>query len=135
MQQKISFDIDKAFSRLEKAVEPFAKAALFELAAKGHDSVFEQLVACLISIRTYDEVTLPTARRLLQKARTPEQMAALSVDAIDELIKDCTFHQPKAKNIHAIAKRGPKNGATLCLAMKAYCYRCMALGQNARIWF
>src|SRR5262245_8955473 len=61
---KQPFDVDTAIRRIREAMKPYPKAALFELAAEGHDSVFEVLVACIISIRTYDEVTLPTARRL-----------------------------------------------------------------------
>src|SRR4051794_26194411 len=62
--KKRPFDIDVALDRVRKAVEPYPKAALFELAADGHGSVFEILVACVLSIRTYDEVSLPTARAL-----------------------------------------------------------------------
>src|SRR3954465_14749315 len=72
--------------RIRAAVRPFAKAALFELAEDGYDSAFEQLVACIISIRTRDEVTLPTARRLFERARTPGQMAQLTLEQLDQLI-------------------------------------------------
>jgi endonuclease-3 len=67
--QKESFDIDLVMRRVEEAVAPYPKAALFELAASGFDSAFEQLVACIISIRTYDEVTLPVSRQLFAQGR------------------------------------------------------------------
>ena len=102
---KRPFDIDVALRRIREAVRPFAKAALFELAEEGHDSVFEQLVACIISIRTRDETMLPTARRLFARARTPAEMVKLTPEEIDELIGACTFHEPKARQIHAIAGR------------------------------
>lgn len=102
---KIPFDIDEALARIEDAVRPFPKAALFELADEGYASVFEQLVACIISIRTYDEVMLTTARQIFDVARTPRQMAALNPSQIDELIGASTFHGPKAKTIHDIAQR------------------------------
>jgi endonuclease-3 len=102
---KRPFDLRVAIPRLRKAVRPLPKAALFELAEDGHTTVFEQLVACIISIRTFDEVMLPTARRLFAVARTPADMAKLSVAEIDRLIGDCTFHRPKAENIHEIAVR------------------------------
>jgi endonuclease-3 len=89
--------------RLRRAVKPFTRAAMFQLHDEGCDSVFEILVACIISIRTFEEVTLPTSRRLFAVARTPKQMAALSVREIDDLIHSCTFHEPKAKQIHEIA--------------------------------
>jgi endonuclease-3 len=105
MNDKRPFDIDLALERIETAVEPFAKAALFELYDDGFVTPFEQLVACLISIRTRDETTLPTARRLFARARTPAEVARLSVTELDELIGDAAFHTPKATQIHAIAER------------------------------
>lgn len=102
---KSPIDIDLVVRRIRKAVEPFAKAALFELAEDGFDSTFEQLVACIISIRTYDEVMLPTARRLFAQARTPEQISRLAPQEIDDLIRPSTFHERKALQIHAIARR------------------------------
>src|SRR5215210_7344985 len=98
---KLPFDIDLAVSRIRKAVQPFAKAAMFELAEDGFDSTFEQLVACIISIRTYDEVMLPTARKLFARARTPEQVSRLTPEEIDDLIRPSTFHERKAYQIHA----------------------------------
>jgi endonuclease-3 len=97
------FDIHLAIERLREAVRPLPKAAMFQLADEGFNSLFEQLVACIISIRTYEETTLPTARRLFAVARTPAQVAALDPNEIDRLIGACTFHEPKARQIHAIA--------------------------------
>jgi endonuclease-3 len=102
---KRPFNITTALSRIRTAVRPFAKAALFELAEQGFASPFELLVACLISIRTRDETTLPTARRLFEVARTPAEMSRLTPEEIDERIRACTFHEPKARQIHAIAER------------------------------
>lgn len=105
MTDKQPFDIDIAMGRIAEAVRPFPVAALFALAEEGHRSVFEQLVACIISIRTYDETMLPLARRLFARARTPTAVAGLDVTEIDALIGSCTFHEAKAAQIHAIARR------------------------------
>lgn len=102
---KKPFDIDEALSGIEKAVEPWPKAAMFELAEAGFDSPFEQLVACMISIRTYDEVTIPTARKLFARARTPAQVSKLDAEQIDDLIHACTFHERKAGQIKVIAQQ------------------------------
>jgi endonuclease-3 len=102
---KRPFAIDDVMGRVREAVRPFPKAAMFELADDGFGSPFEQLVACLISVRTRDEVSLIAARRLFARARTPQMMAALSPDQIDELIPDVTFHERKAEQIRAIAVR------------------------------
>src|SRR5689334_3507537 len=91
--RKQRFDVDAAVELVRDAVAPFPKAALFELAADGFDSLFEVLIACVISIRTRDETTVPTARALLARARTPEKLLRLSESQIDRLIHVCTFHR------------------------------------------
>jgi endonuclease-3 len=111
---KRPFQIQTAISRIRSAVRPFPKAALFQLAEEGFGSAFELLVACIISIRTRDEVTLPTARRLFARARTPAEISQLSPEEIDALIRTCTFHEPKARQIREIARRvEAEHGGTL----------------------
>jgi endonuclease III len=102
---KRPFDIDLAVERIREAVRPFPKAALFELAEDGFTSPFEQLVACIISIRTRDEAMIVLARRLFAVARTPEAVSRLSPVEIDALIAGCAFHEAKARQIHVIARR------------------------------
>jgi endonuclease III len=102
---KRPFDIDEVIRRVRAAVRPFAKAAMFELADEGFSSPFEQLVACIISIRTRDEVTIPTARRLFARARTPLEVSRITSREIDRLIRGCTFHERKAQQILRIARR------------------------------
>ena len=105
MTAKRPFDISLALRRIRKAVRPWPKAALFELAEEGFNSTFEQLVACIISIRTYDEVTLPVARKVFERARTPAEMSKLTFEELDALINLSTFHERKASQILAIARR------------------------------
>jgi endonuclease III len=100
---KRPFDIDEAIVKLREAVAPFAPAALFQLAEEGFASPFEQLLACIISIRTLDETTLESSRRLFAKARTPAQVAALTVGELDSLIHPSTFHEAKAPQMLEIA--------------------------------
>jgi len=78
---------------------------MFELADRGHASLFEQLVGCIISIRTRDEVSLPTALDLFERASTPAAVAKLSVAQIDRLIAASTFHRAKADTVRSIATR------------------------------
>lgn len=98
------FPIDDVIDRVRHAVKPFPKAALFELAEEGHDSPFELLVACIISIRTRDETMLPTARRFFQHARSPEAVSEMTPEAIDGLIQTSSFHERKAQQIYDIAQ-------------------------------
>lgn len=103
---KRPFSYATAFRRIEQTLERegHAPAAMFELASDGHTSLFAQLVACIISIRTRDETSLPAARALLALAGTPAAMAALPVAAIDRAIAASTFHEAKAAQIRDIAR-------------------------------
>lgn len=109
--KKQPFEITTAFRKIRKAIKPFPKAAMFQLAEEGFISPFEQLVACLISVRTRDETTVPTARRLFSIARTPADVAKLSVERIQELIHGTSFREVKAGHIQEIAIRTVQNYA------------------------
>jgi endonuclease III len=101
---KRPFDIDLAMERVREAVRPFPRAMLFQLFDDGHTSPFEMLVACLISVRTRDETSLIMAQQLFARARTPAEMAALDINAIDALIGKCAFHLQKSEQIHTLAE-------------------------------
>jgi endonuclease-3 len=107
--EKQPFEVTTAFRKIRKVIEPFPKAAMFQLAEEGYSSVFEQLVACLISVRTRDETTVPTARRFFSVAKTPVEVAKLSVRRIEELIHGTSFREAKAGHIRGIALRIVQN--------------------------
>lgn len=102
---KRPFSYATAFRRIRAllAGAGHADAAMFALADRGHRSLFEQLLACVISIRTRDEVMLPTALALFEAAPTPAAVARLGPARIDALIRTASFHEAKARTIHAIA--------------------------------
>jgi endonuclease-3 len=102
---KRAFDFPTAFRRIRAAVRHLPKAALFELAEDGFDSAFEQVVACIISVRTRDEVTIEVAHELFAKARTPERVARMTARSIDTVIRRSSFHSAKARWIRTIAAR------------------------------
>jgi len=113
---KQPFEIDEVLRRIRDTVGQFADAAMFALAAQGHDTLFEQLVACILSIRTRDEVSLPTSLALLKRANTPEALSGLTPEQIDAIIHPVQFHEPKARQLHAIAVRTVRefNGQLPC---------------------
>jgi endonuclease-3 len=110
---KRPFLIATALARIRDAVRPLPKAAMFALAELGHRSLFEQLVACILSIRTYDEVSLVAARRLFDAAPTAGDLARLPVSRIDSLIGDVSFHGAKAPQIRTIARTADERGGEL----------------------
>jgi endonuclease III len=102
---KRPFDIHQVLSRIRHEVKQFADAAMFDLADQGYATPFHQLAACVISIRTLDEVSLPAAIRLFKAAPTPEKISGLSVRRIAALIRPASFYETKAYNIRDMAKR------------------------------
>jgi endonuclease-3 len=66
---------------------------------------FRVLVACVISLRTKDEVTAAATARLLARASRPAELAALNEAAIARLIFPAGFYRTKARQIRAIAHR------------------------------
>jgi endonuclease-3 len=105
LPSKKPIDIPVMFRRIETAIEPYAEAAMFDLRRRGYTSLFQQLVACIISIRTYDEVSLPLSIKLFEVAPDAEAISRLSAEEIDALIGQSTFHESKARQIHDIAVR------------------------------
>src|SRR3954468_2945066 len=102
---KRRFDVDEVIRRIRHEVKQFADAAMFDLADQGYATPFHQLAACVISVRTLDEVSLPAATRLFKVAPTPEKVSRLSVQRIAELIRPASFYETKAYNIRDMAKR------------------------------
>jgi endonuclease-3 len=98
---------------------------MFALAEEGYTSLFEQLVACILSIRTRDEVSLPAARRLFAAARSPVALASLAPSRIDRLISDVSFHEAKAFQIREIARQtvAQYGGALPCDATALQAFR------------
>lgn len=77
---------------------PDAKCAL------NHRDAFELLVATVLSAQCTDaRVNIVTAR-IFPTYNKPEQFAALTVDEIGEMIKDCGLWQTKARNIQALSR-------------------------------
>jgi len=68
-------------------------------------SPFRLLVACVISLRTKDEVTAEASRRLFGLAPTPARLAALDVERIADAIYPAGFYNTKARQLREIGHR------------------------------
>lgn len=101
---KLPFDLENVLNRIEQAIAGFPKAAMFDLYERGYNTLFEQLISCIISVRTMDETTIPVSLRLFDKARTPEAMLLLPHEKLVQLLYGSTFPGQKADTILGIAK-------------------------------
>lgn len=97
--------VAELFARVEDMIAPYPKAAMFALADAGYDTLYEQLVSCILSIRTYDETSYPASVALFARARTPEDMLALEREELVQLILKCTYPGQKADTILRISQQ------------------------------
>ncbi len=96
---------DLSWEELLKIMENEAKkrnAPVYSI--KHNPNPFQVLVSAILSTRTRDEQTAKACERLFRVAEKPEDLLRLSVDEIDELIRDVGFHRVKAKNLKRLAE-------------------------------
>ena len=75
-----------------------------------HNSVFQLLIAVLMSAQTTDKKVNQVTPKLFQNADTPEKMALLEVDAIQNIIQEIGLAPTKAKNLKKMAEQIIKSG-------------------------
>ena len=69
-----------------------------------HNSVFQLLIAVLMSAQTTDKKVNQVTPNLFKKAPTPELMSKLDVEIIQTLIKEIGLAPTKARNISKLSK-------------------------------
>ena len=86
----------------EEAEDPAVTALASEQAAKA-GKPWAVLVSTILSLRTKDEVTRITSRRLLDKAPGPAELIALSEEETARLAYPAGFYRTKAASLMKIA--------------------------------
>ena len=62
------------------------------------------LIACILSLRTNDKTTYPATLRMLDLAKTPEEMAKIDEEKLAKAIYPVGFYANKAKQIIELSK-------------------------------
>lgn len=96
-------ETDKIFSILDETF-PNARCEL------EFGSVFELLVAVILSAQCTDRRVNVVTRKLFKTADTPEAFAAMKQEELEKAIYSCGFYRNKAKNIIAAAKAITERG-------------------------
>ena len=94
--------VQRIIETLKREKKKFKRTAISEI-HKTKDP-FRVLIACLLSLRTKDEVTLKASERLFSVAKTPQEFLNLPTKKIEELIYPVGFYRVKAKRIKEISK-------------------------------
>ena len=75
-----------------------------------HNSAYTLLVAVMLSAQTTDKKVNQVTPKLFRYADTPEKMALLEVDIIQNIIKEIGLAPTKAKNLKKMAEQIIKSG-------------------------
>ena len=101
-------DFEYIFETMERLARE-RKAPVFTL-KNFLKTPFQHLVFTVLSSRTRDETTVRACKRLFSKARTFDELAKLSVEEIEELIRGVGFYRVKAKRLKQLAEELKKLG-------------------------
>lgn len=63
------------------------------------------LIACILSLRTNDRTTYPATCRMLELAKTPQEMMQVDEDALAEAIYPVGFYKNKARQIIELSRQ------------------------------
>jgi len=97
-------NLPEFLNRLRKAYKTFDLKPLAAEYRRSGRSVYELLIATILSLRTKDPTTYAAADRLFAKAKTPKEMIKLSAKEIQDLIYPVGFYRNKSKQIIKISR-------------------------------
>ena len=89
-------NIDKIVEILQSANQP--RSEFVNLMETFHNP-YLVLIACILSLRTNDKTTYPATLRMLELAKTPQEMAKVSEEDLANAIYPVGFYKNKAKQI------------------------------------
>jgi endonuclease-3 len=72
--------------------------------AAGKRDPFLVLIGCLLSLRTKDETTDKAMERLMNRARTPDEILSIPTEEVEKLIYPVGFYKVKARLIKEVSR-------------------------------
>ncbi len=72
--------------------------------AAGKRDPFLVLIGCLLSLRTKDETTEKAMERLMNRARTPDEILSIPTEEVEKLIYPVGFYKVKARLIKEVSR-------------------------------
>ena len=94
-------NIDKIVENLQKANQPRSE---FVNLMEEFRNPYLVLIACILSLRTNDKTTYPATLRMLELAKTPQEMMNISEHDLANAIYPVGFYKNKAKQIIELSK-------------------------------
>ena len=94
--------IDEIVSTLKEAKQPQSE---FVKLMDSFNSPYLVLIACILSLRTNDKTTYPATLRMLELAKTPNEMKKVKVEDLAKAIYPVGFYENKAKQIIELSRQ------------------------------
>ena len=94
-------EIDKIVKALSKSDMPRSD---FVNLMETFKNPYLVLIGCILSLRTNDKTTYPATLRMLELAKTPEQMMRVDIEDLEKAIYPVGFYKNKAKQIIELSK-------------------------------
>lgn len=94
--------IDKIIQALINANQP--RSEFVELMEQFRDP-YLVLIGCILSLRTNDKTTYPATLRMLELAKTPQEMMGVNVRDLAEAIYPVGFYENKARQIIELSRQ------------------------------
>ncbi len=89
---------------LQQATKPFALPLIDQLIEEfGEKDPFMILIACLLSLRVKDLVTIHVCRDLFSRIRTPSELVALPREELERIVFRTGFYRNKARVLHEVS--------------------------------
>ena len=94
------------FALLIKRLREFYGSDRPALTRIAHEerSPFLVLIGCLLSLRTKDETTEKAMERVMERARTPEELIAIPTEELERIIYPVGFYRNKARLLKEISR-------------------------------
>ena len=94
--------IDKLVEKLKKANQ---QRSDFVHLMDSFNDPYLVLIACILSLRTNDRTTYPATLRMLELAKTPQEMMKVGVNELAQAIYPVGFYENKAKQIIELSRQ------------------------------
>lgn len=96
-------EIHQALTLLLQAVKNWQSPAV-TIVSQRENNPFKVLISCILSLRTQDKTTAAASERIFRMADTPERLASLPVEVIEQAIYPVGFYRIKAVQIKDICQ-------------------------------
>lgn len=89
---------------LKKATKNMPVPAAVVIREQYGKDPFLMLISCLLSLRARDTASLPASQTLFKRAKTPQELLALPLREIEQMIYSVGFYRSKAKRLKTVCQ-------------------------------